>query len=45
MKNRATDEPLLVIVFTLLPKEQVEKEGNKKDTKEEANGGEENDLD
>jgi len=25
MRNRKTDEPLLVIVFTLVPKEQVEK--------------------
>ncbi len=27
MRNRKTDEPLLVIVFTLVPKEQVEKKG------------------
>ncbi|KAK0357296.1 hypothetical protein LTR91_004388 [Friedmanniomyces endolithicus] len=40
MRNRKTDEPLLVIVFTLVPKEQVEKkEGGaveEEKTKEEA---------
>ena len=32
LKNRATDEPLFVIVFTLIPKDQLkdEEEDNKK---------------
>jgi len=38
MRNRKTDEPLLVIVFTLVPKEQVEKKegGAVEEKKEEA---------
>lgn len=49
MKNRATNEPLFVIVFTLIPKDQVEKEGGKGDDKKEeaksSSGGGDDDVD
>lgn len=35
MKNRKTDEPLMVIVFMLVPKEHVEKDGTAVDEKSE----------
>lgn len=47
MKNRSTDEPLLVLVFTLVPKDEVGKEG-KVDTdekKDESAGGQGGDDD
>lgn len=31
MRNRKTDEPLLVVVFTLVPKEQLEESGGQID--------------
>jgi len=36
MKNRKTDEPLLVLVFTLIPKDEVEKKGGEQAVKESA---------
>jgi len=30
MKNRVTNEPLFVVIFTLIPKEEVEKKGGEK---------------
>lgn len=42
MKNRATDEPLFVVVITLKPKDGEEEEPAKK---EEAKGKESEDLD
>ncbi|KAK4508809.1 hypothetical protein PRZ48_002548 [Zasmidium cellare] len=34
LKNRKTDEPLFVVVFTLLPKDQVDEEGKPAEKKE-----------
>lgn len=45
MKNRKTDEPLMVIVFTLVPKEQVEKDGKPAEEKKEAKSGQDEDDD
>ena len=45
MKNRKTDEPLFVIVFTLVPKEQIEKSGEPAEDKKEVAGGQDGDDD
>lgn len=39
MKNRATDEPLFVVIFTLIPKEDVEKLGGEKAAEKAAKQG------
>ena len=52
LKNRKTDEPLFVVVFTLLPKDQVEEEekpvedaGDKKGEAKASSAGDDDDLD
>lgn len=45
MKNRATDEPLFVVVITLKPKDGEEEEPAAAAKKEEAKGKESEDLD
>ncbi|WPG98087.1 upf0590 protein [Acrodontium crateriforme] len=45
LKNRATNEPLFVVVFSLLPKDQVDDAGNiKKDAENETKTTEDNDA-
>lgn len=49
MKNRKTNEPLVVIVFTLVPKDEIEKLGSKAEDKSAAaapsSGGGDDDVD
>lgn len=35
LRNRKTDEPLMVLVFTLVPKDQVEENGKPAEEKKE----------
>ena len=43
LKNRVTNEPLFVVIFTLLPKDQVEKTEDKAEGA--AAGGDDDELD